>query len=144
MTLVMSVAEREAFLAGVHVGVLSVADEAGRAPLAVPVWYLYEPGGDIAFITARDSRKLELVRKAGRVSLVAQDEGLPYRYVSVEGPVVAVQDPAPPEEGRTMAERYLGPELAVRYLKATKDERGTMVLVRVRPERWYTRDYTER
>nr|BFE79553.1 hypothetical protein GCM10020093_021540 [Planobispora longispora] len=77
MTLVMSVAEREAFLAGVHVGVLSVADEAGRAPLAVPVWYLYEPGGDIAFITARDSRKLELVRKAGRVSLVAQDEGCP-------------------------------------------------------------------
>jgi general stress protein 26 len=85
MTLTMSATEREAFLAGLHVGVLSVADEAGRAPLAIPVWYLYEPGGDIAFITGRDSPKMDLVRKASRVSLVAQDEELPYRYVSVEG-----------------------------------------------------------
>jgi nitroimidazol reductase NimA-like FMN-containing flavoprotein (pyridoxamine 5'-phosphate oxidase superfamily) len=96
-------AEREAFLAGVHVGVLSVAEEADRAPLAIPVWYLYEPGGDIALITARDSRKMELVRKAGRVSLVAQDREPPYRYASVEGPVVAVQDPARPEDRRTLA-----------------------------------------
>ncbi|MFB4320246.1 pyridoxamine 5'-phosphate oxidase family protein [Actinomadura sp. 21ATH] len=145
MTLVMSVEEREAFLAGAHVGVLSVADEGGRAPLALPVWYLYEPGGDIAFITARDSRKMELIRKAGRVSLVAQDEEPPYyRYASVEGPVVEVQDPARPEDGRTLAERYLSAEDAARYLADTRGARDTMVTVRVRPERWYTRDYTKR
>lgn len=143
MTLAMSAAEREAFLAGVHVGVLSVAEEADRAPLAIPVWYLYEPGGDIAFITARDSRKMELVRKTGRVSLVAQDGEPPYRYASVEGPIVAVEDPARPEDRRTMAERYIGPEGAAQYLEATKDVADTMVMVRVRPERWYTRDYTK-
>jgi PPOX class probable F420-dependent enzyme len=145
MTLVMSVTEREAFLADVRVAVLSVAGEAGRAPLAIPVWYLYEPGGDIAFITARDSRKMELVRKAGRVSLVVQDEEPPfYRYASVEGPVVAVQDPARPENRRTLAERYLGRELAERYLESVRDAAGTMVTVWVRPERWYTRDYNKR
>jgi PPOX class probable F420-dependent enzyme len=142
MTLAMSVPEREAFLAGAHVGVLSVA-EADRAPLAVPVWYLYEPGGEIAFITGRDSRKMALVRKAGRVSVVAQEGVMPYRYASVEGPVVAIEEPARQEDRWTMAERYLGPQVAAQYMEATKAVAETMVLVRVRPERWYTRDYSK-
>ncbi|MER7546388.1 pyridoxamine 5'-phosphate oxidase family protein [Spirillospora sp. NPDC127506] len=143
MSLTMSAAEREAFLAGPHVGILSVADDAGRAPLAMPVWYAYEPGGEITFITGRDSRKMALIRAAGRVSLVAQEAALPYRYVSVEGPVVGFEDPARPEDRRAMAERYLGAEGGAEYLEATKDAADTMVLTRVRPERWYTRDYTK-
>lgn len=49
MSFAMSAGEREQFLAGLHVGVLSVAvngagEAAGsRAPLAVPVWYDYQP-----------------------------------------------------------------------------------------------------
>ncbi|MFG2084797.1 MULTISPECIES: pyridoxamine 5'-phosphate oxidase family protein [unclassified Spirillospora] len=143
MSLVMSAAEREAFLAGTYVGILSVADEAGRAPLALPVWYTYEPGGEITFITGRDSRKMALIRAAGRVSLVVQEAALPYRYASVEGPVVGFEDPARPEDRRSLAERYLGVEGGAEYLEATKDVAETMVLTRVRPERWYTRDYTE-
>jgi nitroimidazol reductase NimA-like FMN-containing flavoprotein (pyridoxamine 5'-phosphate oxidase superfamily) len=86
----MTVEDREAFLAEAHLGVISVADDAGRAPLAVPIWYAYQPGEDVSFITARDSRKAELIRKAGRVSLCVQTAD--YRYVSVEGPVVSIQD----------------------------------------------------
>ena len=41
----MTKAEREAFLADVHVGVLAV-DEPGRGPLALPIWYLVD-GDDI-------------------------------------------------------------------------------------------------
>jgi PPOX class probable F420-dependent enzyme len=141
MTLVMSSAEREAFLADVHVGVLSVAGGAGRAPLALPVWYLYEPGGEIALVTGRDSRKMELVRQAGRVSLVVQDPAPPYRYASVEGPVVSIEAPARPEDRRTLAERYLGVDGGAQYLESTQDVADTMVMVRVRPELWYTRDY---
>lgn len=141
MTLAMSAAEREAYFAEVRVGVLSVADGTERGPLAMPVWYLYEPGGEVAFITGRDSRKMALVQKAGRVSLVVQDSSLPYRYASVEGPVVSIEDPARQEDRRTLAERYLGAEGAAQYLESTKDVADTMVLVRVRPERWYTRDY---
>lgn len=140
MTLVMNAAERERFLAGPHVGILSVAAEQGRAPLAVPVWYLYEPGGEISFATGQDSRKMALIRQAGRVSLTVQNERLPYGYVSVEGAVTAVQQ-ARPQERRALAERYLGPEGAAEYLESTKDMAHTMVVVRVRAEHWLTRDY---
>jgi nitroimidazol reductase NimA-like FMN-containing flavoprotein (pyridoxamine 5'-phosphate oxidase superfamily) len=37
MSLAMTRQERETFLADVHVGVISMADE-GRGPLAVPIW----------------------------------------------------------------------------------------------------------
>jgi PPOX class probable F420-dependent enzyme len=143
MTLAMSPQERERYLAEPRVGVLSVADHAGRAPLAVPVWYLYAPGGEIGFATARDSRKMSLVREAGRVSLVVQDERMPYRYLSVEGPVTAVEEPADPADRQALAERYLGPEGGAEYLASTKDVAHTMVMVRVRPEHWLSRDYTK-
>jgi nitroimidazol reductase NimA-like FMN-containing flavoprotein (pyridoxamine 5'-phosphate oxidase superfamily) len=51
---VMTASEREEFLSGVHVGVLAV-ERAGRAPLAVPVWYDYEPGGELLIWMARDT-----------------------------------------------------------------------------------------
>jgi len=45
MSFAMNAAEREQFLAGVHVGVLGVAAGEERGPLTVPVWYDYQPGG---------------------------------------------------------------------------------------------------
>ena len=140
MTLAMSAGEREAFLAELHVGVLSVAAEDGRAPLAMPIWYEYEPGGRIWFSTGTNSRKMELIRAAGRVSLVVQTELPPYRYVSVEGTVTSI-DPAEPEERRALAERYLGSAGADGYLEGTKAVAHTMVVVRVEPEHWLSRDY---
>ncbi len=41
MPVTMTREEREQFLGGVHVGVLSVASADGAGPLAVPVWYSY-------------------------------------------------------------------------------------------------------
>jgi len=142
VTLAMTAAEREAFLAEPRMGVLSVADRDDRAPLTVPIWYHYRPGGQIWFSTGTDSRKMELIRAAGRVSLLAQTEQPPYRYVSVEGPVTAI-DPARPEERRALAKRYLGPDGANRYLEATKSVADTMVIVRVDPEHWLSRDYAK-
>jgi len=82
----MTVAERVAFVAGAHVGVLAV-DEAGRGPHALPVWYLYE-AGDVLIGIDGSSRKAALLREAGRASLTVQTETAPYQYVSIEGPVV--------------------------------------------------------
>ena len=42
MSLAMTKAEREAFLADVHVGVVSIP-EPGGAPVTVPIWYRYAP-----------------------------------------------------------------------------------------------------
>ena len=56
MTLKMTRHESETFLAGVHVAVVGISEE-GRGPLITPVWYWYEPGGDVWFETQPDSRR---------------------------------------------------------------------------------------
>ena len=73
MTLTMTRLERDAFLAGGHVGIISIAEE-GRGPLTVPIWYTYTPGGELRLITGRHSRKGRLLAQAGRCSLCAQTE----------------------------------------------------------------------
>ena len=51
MWVLMSAAEREEFLAGVHVGVPSAAVGKTGQTLAVPVWYSYQPGGLLTVLT---------------------------------------------------------------------------------------------
>ncbi len=142
MSLAMTRTEREAFLADLHVGIISI-DEPGSAPLSVPIWYAYEPGGELWIVTGSESRKGRLLRKAGRFSLCAQTETPPYKYVSVEGPIVALEPAETDTHARPMAHRYLGPELGDRYIEATRDERADNVVVRMRPERWLTVDYAK-
>ena len=82
----MTETERQEFLAGLHVGVLGI-ERADGPPLLLPVWYSYEPGGDVEVLTSASSLKGRLAVAAGRASLCAQQEELPYKYVSVEGAV---------------------------------------------------------
>jgi nitroimidazol reductase NimA-like FMN-containing flavoprotein (pyridoxamine 5'-phosphate oxidase superfamily) len=134
----MSRAEREEFLSGVHVGVLSV-DQPGRAPLAVPVWYSYEPGGTVNVITGSNSKKGTLIFASGRFSLCAQSEDPPYKYVSVEGPVAESDSPVSGDERRAMAHRYLGKEFGDLYIESTEDSGN--VVFRMSPESWLTADF---
>jgi PPOX class probable F420-dependent enzyme len=142
MPYAMSKAEREAFLAATHVAVISIAEE-GRGPLTLPVWYRYAPGGEVRFVTARSSRKLELIRRAGRMSLCVQSETPPYQYVSVEGPVTIDETPDYELDIRQIALRYLGTELGELYLQVTAEERERegVVAIILKPERWLTVDY---
>jgi PPOX class probable F420-dependent enzyme len=142
MSLRMSRAEREAFLADVHVGVLSV-EEPGHGPLTVPIWYAYEPGGELWLVTERSSRKGRLLERGRRVSLCAQSEQPPYRYVSVEGEVTAIVPSELERDERRLAHRYLGRELGDRYLESTggAQARTDNVRVSLRPERWLSVDY---
>jgi nitroimidazol reductase NimA-like FMN-containing flavoprotein (pyridoxamine 5'-phosphate oxidase superfamily) len=141
MSLAMTKEEREAFLADVRVGVISVAED-GHGPLTVPIWYFYDPGGEVRIITARGSRKGKLLERAGRFSLCAQTEMPPYKYVSVEGPIVAVEVADLERDRRPLARRYLGAERGDRYIESTRDVVGN-VLIRMRPERWLTVDYAK-
>ena len=134
--LTMSKSDREAFLADVHVGVLAIARDG--APLAGPVWYRYEPGGDVVISIGPESEKARLLAATERASLCAQREELPYVFVTVEGPVTI--SPGDDAERARLAERYLG-ELAARYLEATKGEET--VIARLTPERWRTQDYSQ-
>jgi nitroimidazol reductase NimA-like FMN-containing flavoprotein (pyridoxamine 5'-phosphate oxidase superfamily) len=141
-TLTMTAAEREAFLADLHVGVISVADD-GQAPITVPIWYEYQPGGELSVIVSPSSLKAKAIERAGRFSLCAQSEALPYKYVSVEGPVTSPATPVDPAERRAMAHRYLGPELGDMYLEATAEETADDVVIRMTPDRWRTTDYAK-
>ena len=144
MTLQMTRAEREAFLTGLHVGVISIA-EPGRGPLSAPIWYAYQPGGELWLVTDRDSRKGRLLERAGRFSLCVQSEQPPYKYVSVEGPITASVPSELERDERPLAHRYLGREGGDRYLESTggAESRGGSVRVSLRPERWLSVDYSK-
>jgi nitroimidazol reductase NimA-like FMN-containing flavoprotein (pyridoxamine 5'-phosphate oxidase superfamily) len=144
MSLAMRRQEREAFLADVHVGIISIPDE-GRGPLTVPIWYTYDPGGELRVVTARASRKGRLLARAGRFSLCAQTETPPYKYVSVEGPVIATETADLERDVRPLARRYLGAEMGDRYIERIRDAsvQAENVLIRMRPERWLTVDYAK-
>ena len=141
-SLAMSRAEREAFLAAVRIGVISIADD-GLGPLSVPIWYGYEPGGELWIVTDRESRKGKLLLKVDRFSLCVQTETPPYSYVSVEGPIVALERAELERHTRVLAHRYLGVEAGDGYIKATgaSDETDGSIVVRMRPERWLSVDY---
>ena len=144
MSLIMTQQERETFLADVHIGIISISDP-GRGPLAVPIWYAYNPGGELRIMTGRESLKGRLLAQAGRFSLCAQTERPPYKYVSVEGPVVSTEAADIERDLRPLARRYLGKEKGDRYVEETRNlpTHADNVLVRMRPERWLTADYSK-
>jgi PPOX class probable F420-dependent enzyme len=131
----MTDAERDEFLDGVHVGILSIARD-GKGPLALPVWYDHD-GDDIVIFMSSSSPKARLLRTYGRATFTVQDERPPYRYVMVEGPVTVVDERHDVTE---MATRYLGPELGAQYAAANppSDDSAT---VRLHIERSLTCDY---
>ena len=141
MSLKMTTSERKAFLADVHVGVISVERD-GKAPLSAPIWYAYEPDADeVWLITAADSLKGRALASAKRFSLVAQTEQPPYAYVSVEGPVTQTRVADREKDSRPMAQRYLGRELGDRYVEGQADGGGSVYVMR--PEVWRTTDYSK-
>ena len=133
-------AERQEFLAGKHIAVLSVAAENGRPPAAVPIWYDYVPGGDIRINTGAERRKARLIRDAGVVTLAVQREELPYQYVIVEGTVVDAATPSPRDAREAIAIRYLGPEDGRAF--ADRMDGTASILFTIRPDRWITQDYS--
>src|SRR5580693_1635100 len=135
----MSSAEREAFLADVHVGVLAVAAGQGRGPLTTPVWYSYQPGGLVTVTTGGSSSKARAIAAAGRFSLCAQDEAPPYKYVTVEGP--AVIEPAEAADRIAIARRYLGPEGGDAFIAANSG--ADDVMIRMTPEHWQATDFSK-
>jgi hypothetical protein len=145
MTFAMTQDECESFLAEPHVGVFAVQRET-RAPMCVPLWYNYVPGGNVEIWTGAASAKVKLLHKMGRFSFCVQDETFPCKYVSVEGPVVSIR-PIDFERGLVpLVERYLGRDRAASYLAdyGGKDGVRDDVLVSMTPERWFSEDFSTR
>lgn len=133
----MTDAERDAFLAERRVAVLAIGRD-GAGPLCAPVWYRRRGDGAFEIAMADASMKARKLRAAGRATLCVQDEGRPYRYVTVEGPV-SLRVMSPEERHTTItdiASRYLGAAAGAAYAEAFPghDE----ALVTLTPHRWRT------
>ena len=135
MTTRMTTAEREAFLEDVHVGVVAIPEE-GRGSLTAPVWYWYEPGGDLWFETQPDSRKGKLLEVGTRVSLCVQNEEPPFAYVSVERPIIEIAEDDRELHEIPMAIRYLGEQGGRDYIDSLPPSEWKRYILR--PERWLT------
>ena len=134
----MNKEEREEYLSRPHVGVIAIEQE-GRGPLAVPVWYGYEPGGNVEVLMGADSVKAKLITAAGRYTMTVQREELPYKYVMAEGPVIETRAADTEADTRPMARRYLGDEMGDQYVGDGAD--SSSIVVVMQPERWYSTDY---
>jgi nitroimidazol reductase NimA-like FMN-containing flavoprotein (pyridoxamine 5'-phosphate oxidase superfamily) len=144
----LTAAESAEFLAQPQVGVLSVADEAGdRPPLTVPVWYAYQPGGELSFFTGtqgRSARKTRLLERAGKLSFCVQQGEYPYKYVTVECTVTKADRAPSVERVLEVTSRYLPAEVAQGFAEAeTTNPTGTFVLFTARPDRWLSVDFAE-
>lgn len=134
----LSLQEKQAFLADVHVGVLSIPRQ-GAAPLSSPVWYQYQPGGDLQFVAYKGTLKSRLVERGMRISFCVQDEAPPYVYVTVEGSIQDIRD-STEETLNALAVRYLGEEGAKEYANRAPD--GETLAVSMTPDVWLAADFS--
>ena len=79
----MSEENRDAFLSEGRIAIVAIERENGP-PLAVPIWFSFDPEVGLTISTQDDSLKARLLRKAGRFTLTVQQEERPHRYVSAE------------------------------------------------------------
>jgi nitroimidazol reductase NimA-like FMN-containing flavoprotein (pyridoxamine 5'-phosphate oxidase superfamily) len=138
----LSKAEREEFLAQPHIAALSVSAGDARAPLTVPIWYQYSPGGEPLVLTGATSRKMKLIEAAGCFSLMAQRVKPSVRYVAVDGPVSRIE-PSTDEQLAEMANRYLPPQQAEAWLQYAHSELEAHVAVYLQPQHWLSADLGE-
>jgi nitroimidazol reductase NimA-like FMN-containing flavoprotein (pyridoxamine 5'-phosphate oxidase superfamily) len=138
--------ERQAFLAGIHVGIFSLAQDS-QAPLSLPAWYAYSPGEDLRILLPPQDPRTPLLRSLPRASLCVQDEMPPYRYASVEGRVVALVPVDREQDYWPLILRYLPEMWAQGYLRSTwpesKDLSQSMLFAHLRPEVWRAVNYYE-
>lgn len=131
----MSPSEREEFLAGVRIGVLSV-NSTGKAPLSAPVWYRYADGV-VDIVTVATTRKVAMLRENPAASLCVQKETYPPAYVTVEGEVSI--DPLPDGAVADIAARYLGPDGGASFAAVATDD----TLLRLHIHTWHTTDFAK-
>ena len=144
MPLTMSPAAREEFLAQTHIGIISVVSpEPDRSTVTVPIWYGYDPSVGVSILTATASRKARALATAGRFALVAQTEQPPWKYVSVEGPVVDIRPCDYERDLLSISVRYMGTEIGEAYASSLRHANDDHTVYVMRPEHWHSEDHTE-
>ncbi len=95
------------FLEEIHIAILSIS-RGSQSPHSTPIWYTYEPDNTIWFMAGPGTRKSKLMSVDTQVSLVAQTEYDPYKYVSIEGHIIGISKGDMEQDLRPISRRYLG------------------------------------
>ncbi|MCW2524291.1 MAG: class F420-dependent oxidoreductase [Frankiales bacterium] len=125
--------QARAFLAhGTRTAKLATTRPDGR-PHVAPVWFVLD-GGDLLFLTGKDTVKGKSLAHDPRVAIVVDLEETPYAFVLVEGVAELSEDLAAMlPVSIEIARRYMGDEQAQAF-----GERNAVpgeLLVRVRPSK---------
>ncbi len=134
MNLSMSTEAQESFLSEPRVGIFSF-NQGGDSPLMTPMWFVYEAGSDeYWFITDAESRKGTLLFAGSPISMLAQKDTAPHKYVSVRGKVSSVSDGGS-SDWEAMARHYSVSGSSV-------EDTGVVnpIIVRVKIDRWTSYD----
>ncbi len=126
----MTAEVQEFLMAATWPGVLSTLTPKG-APITSAVWFGLD--GDTIIISTPATRpKARNARHDARVSFIVDTKARPYKGVAIEGVAEVIEDPEKLSM-RTIAERYLGPNLpaAMEERIASTDR----VMLRITPVR---------
>src|SRR5687767_11059816 len=115
-----SLTRARGFLAGVHIGIISVSDE-GRGPLSVSTWYAYDGGGNLRIMTGRESQKGQLLARAGRFSRCVQTGNSAVQVRQRRGAIVSSEARIVERDLRPLARRYLGKKMGDHYVEETRN-----------------------
>jgi PPOX class probable F420-dependent enzyme len=94
------------FLQAPNLAVLGTVSPAGR-PQVTPVWFLYEDG-HIIVNTSQGRVKLRNVEANPAVTVTVVDRNDPYRYVQIQGTVVALDRRNGDRDINRLSQRYRG------------------------------------
>lgn len=122
------------FLADPRVGIFAVAAESGP-PAATPVWYLYEPGGNVRIVTSASTRKAKLLAHAGAATLVVEESAQNATFVAVDLELVDVRE-AESADDRELASRYLEGEAIDRFVEMASEHMPDENVYTFRPTKW--------
>src|SRR6266436_1556846 len=126
------------FLAEPHIAVVAVTAPDG-APHAVPTWYEYRRG-EACFITDATAFKHKCLQHDPRVTLCVDTRKPPYKAVILKGRAT-MEEAVADELVERMSILYMGKKLGREYAKQFKGD--MVVIVRFKPERVISWDYTE-
>jgi len=134
----MSDDRRRAFLLeGTRTGHLATTRADGSAHVA-PIWFVPD-GDDVLFTTGADTVKGRNLTRDPRAQLSVDDPHPPFAFVTVNGQVELIDDPAEVYRwALEISRRYMGADLAQVY--AQRNAVPGELLVRLRPERFVALD----
>jgi PPOX class probable F420-dependent enzyme len=103
---------RDFMAAGSRTGKLATV-KADGSPHVAPIWFDFDENGDVIFLTHSDSLKARNLRRDPRVSLLADDERMPFSWAKIDGTVTFSEDPGELLFWATeTCRRYVGNDLA--------------------------------